>query len=292
MPPRLVSLAILVYWSIAAFFLLTWEVLPELNLGYPPDLRSIASAPGADSGPVSWAIDVIDDPRRPEARRTVGHAVTESKRLPTGWFELTSKVDFDAAEVLKKTPLAGVPSVRLSIQGDYHVDPRGDLQRFDMKVKGADADDDLFKVEGRLHDGVMEVSSRGIASVLNRKLKFPYESRSVVYDAMRPLDRLPGLHVGQRWEMQIVNPLSGTVEKARVVVEKRTLIDWNGDSVQAFEVVQRMGGMGGITARTWVRLDGVILRQQVPLPVVEMILERLPAGAPRPVAEAGREAAP
>ena len=39
MPSRFVSLAILVYWCIAAFCLLTWEVLPELTLGYPPDLR-------------------------------------------------------------------------------------------------------------------------------------------------------------------------------------------------------------------------------------------------------------
>ena len=40
MPSRFVSLVILVYWSIAAFCLLTWDVLPELTSGYPPDLRS------------------------------------------------------------------------------------------------------------------------------------------------------------------------------------------------------------------------------------------------------------
>ena len=35
MPSRFVSLAILIYWSIAAFLLLTWDVLPELTLGLP-----------------------------------------------------------------------------------------------------------------------------------------------------------------------------------------------------------------------------------------------------------------
>lgn len=39
MPSRFVSLLILVYWSVAAFFLLTWEVIPELTLGNAPDLR-------------------------------------------------------------------------------------------------------------------------------------------------------------------------------------------------------------------------------------------------------------
>ena len=33
MPSRFVSLAILIYWSIAAFCLLTWDVIPELTLG-------------------------------------------------------------------------------------------------------------------------------------------------------------------------------------------------------------------------------------------------------------------
>ena len=33
MPSRVISLAILVYWSIAAFCLLTWDVLPELTHG-------------------------------------------------------------------------------------------------------------------------------------------------------------------------------------------------------------------------------------------------------------------
>ena len=63
MPSRFVSLAILVYWSIAAFCLMTWEVLPELSLGYPPDLRAIAAA-GDPTRPVRWNIEILDDPRR------------------------------------------------------------------------------------------------------------------------------------------------------------------------------------------------------------------------------------
>src|SRR5208282_6202723 len=54
MPSRFVSLAILVYWCIAAFCLLTWEVLPELTLGYPPDLRAIAAA-GESASPLRGA---------------------------------------------------------------------------------------------------------------------------------------------------------------------------------------------------------------------------------------------
>ena len=50
MPSRFVSLAILIYWSIAAFLLLTWDVIPELTQGYPPNLRAIARRRRFDPG--------------------------------------------------------------------------------------------------------------------------------------------------------------------------------------------------------------------------------------------------
>ncbi len=34
--------------------------------------------------------------------------------------------------------------------------------------------------------------------------------------------------------------------------------------------------MARLSMRTWVRLDGVILRQEVPLPLVRLVLERGP----------------
>ncbi len=82
MPSRFVSLAILIYWSIAAFCLLTWDVIPELTVGYPPDLRAIALA-GDSSKPVRWSVQVIDDPRSPDVRRhgrRSGHAVVAPAR--------------------------------------------------------------------------------------------------------------------------------------------------------------------------------------------------------------------
>lgn len=286
MPSRLVSLGILIYWSIAAFLLLTWEVLPELTLGYPPDMRAIASAAGTNPGPVTWSIDVIDDRGKPEARRTVGWATTESTRVEDGGYEMTSHVEIDSSALLWRTPLAGGVGARLTIDGRYDVSPRGDLRSFEMDVAAAGMGEKLLTVEGKVDDGVMEVVARGAASLLNRRMRFPYESKGVVYDSLRPLDRLPGLQVGQRWDARVVNPLTGAVDSARVSVEKRTLIDWNGEAVSAFEVVQ---SAGPLKARTWVALDGVILRQQVPIPMVEMVLERLPEGAPKPVIEPPRE---
>src|SRR5262245_8140417 len=110
MPSRLVSVAILVYWCLAAFCLLTWEILPELSLGYPPDLRAIAAA-GKDSHPVRWSIQVMDDPKAPDIRRSVGEAVTVSKRLDDGQYELSSRVGFDAGGLFQGRPFGTKPGV-------------------------------------------------------------------------------------------------------------------------------------------------------------------------------------
>jgi hypothetical protein len=266
------SLVILVYWCIATFFLLTWEILPELSLGYPPDLRAIATA-GQAGKPVRFSIQVIDNPKLPEIRRTVGEAITASRRQPDGWYELSSRVSFDAEGLLESKALGVRSSVQLDLVSTYRVDTSGNLRAFDLNVTPRDAPETLFTVTGRLHGEMMEVVSKGPLPVLNQKFSFPYEPRSVVQDALGPIDRLPGLHIGQRWETRVISPFSGQVEKVRAEVRRRDLIHWNSEPVSALEVVQHAGP---ITASTWVRPDGMILRQEVPFPLVRLVFERLP----------------
>jgi hypothetical protein len=286
MPSRLTSLGILIYWSIAAFCLLTWDVLPELTLGYPPDLRAIALA-GDSTRPVRWSIQVMDDPRAPEARRPVGEAVTSSTRQADGWYEMASRVEFDAGGLLRGTPFATRASIRLRIESRYHVDPSGNLQNFEVQVRSREFADELILVKGQLKGKKMEIVSRGPVPMLNQHLAFDYEPRSVVHDVLGPLDRLPNLHVGQRWESRVINPFSGQVDRVRVEVKQRTVIHWDGNPVPAFEVVQHVAPM---SMRTWVRDDGVILRQEVPFPFVRLILDRRGEEAAPAPAPAGRRA--
>lgn len=269
MPSRLMSLLILVYWSIAAFCLLKWDVLPELSMGYPPDLRGIAFASNSDR-PVRWSIQVQEG-KGADDRRTVGEAVTSSKRQADGWFEMSSNVDFDAGNLLRGTVLAMRESVPVQVRSRYHVDPSGNLQNFDLRVTSKDYGEDLVHVSGKLREGKMEIVSQGPLPILNKTLSFKYEPRSVVSDILGPLDRLPGLHVGQRWEMQVINPFSGQAEQVRVEVTRSAVIYWEGNPEKTLEVEQKVSG---VRMRTWVRTDGVILRQEVPIPFVRLVLER------------------
>jgi hypothetical protein len=270
MPSRFMSLVILIYWSIAAFCLLSWDVLPELAQGYPPDLRSIVYASN-DSKPVRWSLQVIDNPKDPDVRRTVGEAVTSSARLPSGWFEITSKVEFDAGGLLKGTLFGSRMGMQLQIESLYHVAPSGNLRSFDLNVSPRESTERLINIRGEVEHGKMTIVSRGPVPLLNQRWTFDYEARSVVQNALGPLDRLPGLHVGQKWETRVVNPFTGQVDRARVEVARRTTIPWNGKPVPTYEVVQHLAPL---SMRTWATLDGLILRQEVPFPLVHLVLER------------------
>ncbi len=273
MPSRFWSFVILVYWSIAAFWLFRSDVLPEFTLGNPPDLRAIAVA-GDSERPTHWSIQVVDNAKEPDSRRAVGEAVTASARRPGGGYELTSHVDFDAGGVLRGTPFASrMSSMRLLVDSRYTVDASGNLLGLLLEVKSPDSADPLIEVKGAPRGKIMEIVSRGPVPLLNQRWTFDYEPGSVIHDALRPLDRLPGLHVGQRWETRIVNPFTGQVDKARVEVVGRGFTHWNGKAVATFEVVQHSGPL---VARTWVKPDGVILRQEVPFPLTRIILERKP----------------
>jgi hypothetical protein len=272
MPSRFVSLIILVYWSIAAFCLLTWDVLPELTSGYAPDLRAITLA--VDSAkPVRWSIQVVDDPRYPDVRRIVGEAVTACERRPNGWCELTSRVELDAGGLLKGTAFFTRSSIRLKVESRYLVEPGGNLRSFLLEVKSPDSPEALVEVKGEIKGKTMEIVCRGPVDILNKKMLIAYEPRSVIQDVLGPLDRLPGLHVGQRWESQVINPFTGQVGPVKVEVKRRGLLEWNGTAEPTFEVVQ---SMPPLSMRTWVRRDGLILRQEVPLPLVRLLLERRP----------------
>jgi hypothetical protein len=276
MPSRIVSLLILVYWLFAAILLLTREILPDLSLLYPPDLLTIASA-ASQSGKSSWSIQVSHDPRNSDLQ-SVGEASTESRPLANGGYEMTSQVTLDSSGLLKGSPFSSMALGRLKLDSRLDVDPKGNLKTLDMKVTSDEAPGFLLTVKGRVVTGTLELVFRGTAPGPDSRFnfekirKFDYAPRGVVNSMLGPLDRLPRLHVGQRWETSTVNPLTNQVDQVRVEVLRRTLIDWNGQPVSTFEVVQSIPPLS--SARLWVRNDGMILRQEVPLPFGRLILER------------------
>ncbi len=283
MPPRLVCVAILLYWVVAASSLIRRDLLPELRFARPPDLLSIARAVRS-SGPSRWSVLVIDDPANPEIRRSVGEAVNESIRQRDGAVLMSSRVRFDSGGLLRGTAFASKGHVELEISSTCHIDRKGNLRSFSAAVRSEADPQEVLRIEGRLNarGDALEVVARGPLPIMNQTRTIPYQERSLVQNAMEPFDYLPGLQVGQRWESRSVNPLNGRIEPVRVEVARKTVIHWDNQPVTTLEVVQQMTPLA---AKTWVRSDGLVLRQEVPVPLVKLVLERQPEpeGAAHPM---------
>ncbi|MDE2507938.1 MAG: hypothetical protein KGM43_12060 [Planctomycetota bacterium] len=269
MPPRYVSVAILVFWAFAAVGLATRDILPEWIVGLPPDFQSISRA--ADSqGPSRWLVQVVDKPGDDDLR-SVGQASTESIRRGDGGLELRSRIWFDSSELLRGTSIEAAVGVRLSAESSFQVDPSGNLKSFLLIVRASNDPEPVMTVEGRQSGGKIEVVSRGALPLLTWKRTLEYAPRGLVQDGLGPIDRLPGLHLGQRWETRVVSPITGRVETARVEVARKRVIHWGTSPVTTFEVLQKLGPL---TSRAWVRPDGLVLRQEIPFPLVKLVLER------------------
>ena len=274
MPHRLVSVLILVGWSLATGALVVRDVLPDLIVGPPPDMRTISLAGSeARDHRTRWAILVADDLAATQLR-AVGQATTDSFRQADGCVRFSSEAWFDSQEALKGTRLAPSDgsSERIEMRGSYDIDQSGNLNHFWASVRLGNDTRDALVLNGSVRQNTLDVRAEG--PVINWKKSLVYQPRGIVQGALGPLDRMPGIQVGQRWKSHVVSPLTGAVQEVTVEVPRRRIISWDGNPVTTLEVVTYMPPM--FTARTWVRQDGLVLRQEAPFPFVRLVLERQP----------------
>ncbi|HEV3164759.1 MAG TPA: hypothetical protein VGZ22_12090 [Isosphaeraceae bacterium] len=274
MPHRFVCVAILLFWAVAAVALFTRDLLPDLLIGTPPDLRSISVAE-RNEAPTRWTVLVADDPSLLNLR-TVGQAVTTSTARPDGSMRLSSEVRIEARGLLEKTPFRTSEDEHLVIKSFCEITPSGNLSNFATRVRSQAEGLELLCLDGRVKGDVLEVKAKGPLPLFNQVMNIPYQSRGMVQNTFGPLDRMPGLQVGQRWKSWIVSPLTGRVEPMRAEVKRKGVITWANNPVPALEVVAKAAP---VSVRLWVRPDGLVLRQEVPFPFFRLVLERQPAVA-------------
>jgi hypothetical protein len=94
-----------------------------------------------------------------------------------------------------------------------------------------------------------------------------------VLNLLQPLNRMPGLYRGQRWQMPLIDPLvaagtgprPATLRLVEAEVEEATLVR-SLREVPCWMVVY--SAHGEVLGRSWVRqLDAVVLQQEVLLAV-------------------------
>ena len=277
MPHRLVSVGILLGWAIAAGALIRRNLLPLILIGPPPDMRSISKA--EDEAETTWSILMVNSRAEESAGgfRTIGDIVTKTRKVRDGFVEMVCEAQIDSVGFLQgNLRVGGEAGRKLKIHSAFEIDPSGNMYQFEILIRFQGERRELMIIEGKLkHDKIVVHARSPLMPMFNWSKAFPYQTRGMVQNTLGPVNRMPGLHIGQRWESKIVSPLtfSNQMETVKVEVPRYRTIQWGNDPVRVFEVVFRFSTL---TVRTWVRPDGLVLRQEVPTLYGNLFIERRP----------------
>jgi hypothetical protein len=258
---------------------MTWlvreKVLPQLLVGERPSNREVLLAQ-TRLPPVGWRISMDN--------RRLGWALTEAALLPDGMTEIHGCVHFDNFPLEKMMPgwiqplfhLLGKPADVLPMNAldawsTLAVDGLGHLIRLDSTVR-LEPLGGTISVRGTVDDGRLELSLYGGGKSFNHDIPMP--SEALLSDLLSPQSQLPGLRDRQCWSVPVYNPLSASKNPVEIIFATVEGIDpklWGGTPVDAWRVVYRGDPGSGPAADqnvrgiVWVRPNGTVIQQQVPL---------------------------
>jgi hypothetical protein len=293
MPPRLFSLAIIVFWTTMTGWLLYREVWPQFRAGKPPPYTiDLTEEVGANM--VSWTI------LQKGERVGLGHS--QVTRLADRTFELHSQFRFD--QMLLKLPVFGGQEksnlLKLKkIAGVYHVTETGRLLGLSSTfivgkdaLPGAAMLDFELEIRGDVHEDVL-VLDKMLVSGQQQEVPAWAQAhipvRGNVFNPMQLLNRVPGLRPESRWRVPLLEPLGGqlsvlstflphslSMPELEASVETVNLA-WNDEEVACYQILYRKPGDEEVRARPWARRrDGLVLQQEASVAGHGFVIQRVP----------------
>jgi hypothetical protein len=263
MPSRYVVLSIVAFWLASMSWLFYRDIRPRLGPDNPPPF-SIDLADEAHAHQVRWTL--FRDGKRHGYADTFVHYRPEDDTFDVhGVFKLWY------AEDQKGTADQTIESI-------YRVTRDGDLRAIratvTLAILGATVTGELT---GRIQGGrfAPHLHVTGPSLNLERELDaVEVTRRASVLNPLQPVNRLAGVHRGQRWRTPVVDPLANAISVAvqhkpvetkwlqALVLPETQALDMGRDGLVPALVVEYTGE--DIMARTWVReIDGLVLRQEV-----------------------------
>jgi len=121
----------------------------------------------------------------------------------------------------------------------------------------------VVEAEGEVVGGELRLSITDGTETFEMTL--PYPAHELVMSDLSPLAGISRLWPGQEWQIQIFNPLTMSFERAKVKVEGKEEIAWQGEMVPAWLLDityqdQRLSA--------WISEDGKILREETAYGVI------------------------
>lgn len=160
---------------------------------------------------------------------------------------------------LERLPVQVTP-LRMVIDSVFTAE--GILDEFTLNLENADH---MLELHGeRFHS---DFSFRLTMGTVERLYKMPLSDGGLIAGMVNPFTHLSGLYVGQRWRMQVFNPLAvitglgDRFTSVLVEVTGREILTVNGQLQEHFVVETS-------SAKAWVAADGSVPIQEVKLPLI------------------------
>ncbi len=292
MPPRLLTLAIILFWLCMTGLLFHHEIWPRLHSGEaPPFLLDLGAEVGSNN--IEWTV-LFNDKR-------VGSGRSSVKRLPDRTFELKSSfrfTDFKLSKIIKV--------VEIDLQkftGDYVVTEDGGLLSMsstmtaeffttDMKLKlgAVELQFDAKVEDGQITPNVL-VKSTSFGNFQPKAGKTAFVQRGSVLNPMHPaVNRIAGLSPGRTWRIHLFDPVDmlksvggdlipgmagGSTIPILDASVKTDTIHWGGEDTPCYLIEYAEPGEA-VKARTWVRQrDDAVLQQEARHDRMSILLQRV-----------------
>jgi hypothetical protein len=278
MPPRTVTVAIVVFWLGATAWLFVRDIWPELRPGErPPFTIDLSKEALGEKQRTRWGL------HRNGLRIGYTDAWTTYDPL-SQTYELNTRIIFEKDPQSEKERLRVSlleTSVEVSkMRSAYRVTPEGELRAVDARIElevgsgNLRASDVAIQVQGEVQDGrfnprwTINPPLLGLSDLGSTSIEVP--AQESLFDPMRPWNRLLNVRPGQTWRPTHFDPLgealSGMARKPAVrfleagVLQETDELPWDNQNVACLIIEYRSEDL---TARTWVRQsDGLVLRQE------------------------------
>ena len=279
MPGRWTALTIVASW----LALMGWLVGRELwqHYGPPPRLEDSLKAAAAD-GPTLWTIT--------HKYERIGTAETQVIELGNGRYQLRQLLHcdkptafFEATGLGILARVLGVADVKGNVQILFNLSPAGELERLEVSIY-QDEKDLLATIVGLPDDKALKLRATSPhAQGLAWDFFIPYDAKHVIHTSLCPLDRMPGLWLGRRWQAPMVDParsmMTQMLQRAPVDVKVREEpqnFHWTAtrDWVSCF-VVEANQAEQDLHVEIWVHQeDGRVLKQRAQWGKLVLEIER------------------
>lgn len=264
---RLFGILVVLMWLTATFGLIRRDVWPAITARQPPP---------TPSGELIARIG--------ERHQYGIFRASSGARVGTSWMQLQSRPDFtngdvsnNAADVTSTThlgPIIGNPP--LNVELGLHLMADGTLDNFTFDIVGAHRmTGDPLRIHAEGESFGQKLACKFQIGLMERTFSLDAATSSLVGDTFQPFACLPALEVGQAWRMQVIDPLTALTGGGQLVprtklvrVVSKETIEIDGKKTDAF-VVETEG------ARAWVDERGLVLRQQLDVPLIgRLVVQR------------------